>query len=182
MGFTENQTKRDFGGIYSYKCLECPAKFQQIQEVEKHSFQEHFNFGGDIQWQKSSEINLESLQESLTSEQSQPENKKTAMEESNELTLSKSSPDICIKRQKNGLRVKYPCEDCGKVFKTRFKLNQHISIQHKTGPKMPEYKPKMDQKKEHELVKLHDCPKCEKSYEELKRLSKHISKHHREAK
>ena len=81
--FTENQTKRDFGGIYSYKCLECPAKFQQIQEVEKHSFQEHFNFGGDIQWQKSSEINLESLQESLTSEQSQPENKKTAMEESN---------------------------------------------------------------------------------------------------
>ena len=97
-----------------------------------------------------------------------------------ELTPSKSSPDICIKRQKNGLRVKYPCEDCGKVFKTRFKLNQHISIQHKTGPKMPEYEPKTDKKKEHELVKLHNCPKCEKSYEELKRLNKHISKHHRE--
>ena len=76
--------------------------------------------------------------------------------------------------------MKYPCEDCGKVFKTRFKLNQHISIQHTTGPKMPEYEPKTDIKKEHELVKLHDCPKCEKSYEELKRLNKHISKHHRE--
>ena len=81
--FAGNQTKRDFDRIYSYKCLQCPAKFQQIQEVETHSFREHFNFGGDIQWQKSSEINLESLQESLTSEQSQPENKKTAMEESN---------------------------------------------------------------------------------------------------
>ena len=81
--FSGNQTKRDFGRISSYKCLECPAKFQQIQEVETHSFREHFNFGGDIQWQKSSEINLESLQESLTSEQSQPENKKTPMEESN---------------------------------------------------------------------------------------------------
>ena len=81
--FSGNQTKGDFGRISSYKCLECPAKFQQIQEVETHSFREHFNFGGDIQWQKSSEINLESLQESLTSEQSQPENKKTPMEESN---------------------------------------------------------------------------------------------------
>ena len=81
--FAGNQTKRDLGRISSYKCLECPAKFQQIQEVESHSFREHFNFGGDIQWQKSSEINLESLQESLTSEQSQPENRKTAMEELN---------------------------------------------------------------------------------------------------
>ena len=81
--FSGNQTKRDFGRISSYKCLECPAKFQQIQEVETHSFREHFNFGGDIQWQKSSEINLESLQESLTSEQSQLKNKKTTMEESN---------------------------------------------------------------------------------------------------
>ena len=81
--FSGYQIKRDLGRISSYKCLECPAKFQQIQEVETHSFREHFNFGGDIQWQKSSEINLESLQESLTSEQSQPENRKTAMEESN---------------------------------------------------------------------------------------------------
>ena len=81
--FAGNQTKRDFGRIYSYECLECPAKFQQIQEVETHSFREHFNLGGDIKWQKSSEINLETLQESLISEQSQPINKKTAMEESN---------------------------------------------------------------------------------------------------
>ena len=50
----------------------------------------------------------------------------------------------------------------------------------KTDPKIPEYEPKTDPKKEYELVKLHDCPKCEKSYEELKRLNKHISKHHRE--
>jgi hypothetical protein len=74
--------KRDFDRIYSYKCLECPAKFQEIQEVETHSFQEHFNFGNLIQWEKSPEISLESLQESLNSEQSQPKNKKTAMEES----------------------------------------------------------------------------------------------------
>ena len=99
------------------------------------------------------------------------------------MTPSKSSPDICIKRQKNGgLRVKYGCEDCEKVFKTRFKLKQHISIQHKTGPKMPEYEPETDPKKEYELVKLHDCPKCEKSYEGLKRLNKHISKQHQEEK
>ena len=96
--FAGNQTKRDFDRIYSYKCLECPAKFQQIQEVETHSFQEHFNFGGDIQWQKSSEINLESLQESLTSEQSQPKNKKTAMEESNGKFKSNASCQYFDKR------------------------------------------------------------------------------------
>ena len=99
-----------------------------------------------------------------------------------ELTPSKSSPDIYIKRQRNGLRVKYGCEVCEKVFRTRFKLNQHISIEHKMGPKMPENEPNMGPKKEYELVKLHDCPKCEKSYEELKRLNKHISKHHCEEK
>ena len=81
--FAGNQTKRDFGRIFPYKCLACPAKFQQIQEVETHSFQEHFSCGKDIQWEKSPEINLESLQESLTSEQSQPINKATAMDEKN---------------------------------------------------------------------------------------------------
>ena len=47
---------------------------------------------------------------------------------------------------------------------------------------MSEYEPKTDKKEEYELVKLHDCPKCEKSFEELKRLNKHISKHHLEVK
>ena len=82
--FGEIQEKGSFERKFSYKCLECPAAFQHIHEVETHSFQEHFNIGlRSVQWEKSPENRSESLQETLKLEVKQNNNQETKMEELN---------------------------------------------------------------------------------------------------
>ena len=63
-----DQQQEEFGWTFPYKCINCPAKFQLIQEAEAHFVKDHPNFPQNNQEQKSPEKNKKTSDKTASTE------------------------------------------------------------------------------------------------------------------